>query len=51
MTVWSAWIISCVESAPTEVELFANITNVSFSDVENLVATEVSVSLDLISRR
>ena len=28
------------DSAPTEIELFANITDVSFSDVDNLVATE-----------
>ena len=31
-----------LDSAPTEVDLFSNVMNVSFADVENMVATEVS---------
>lgn len=32
-----------IESAPTEVALYANIFDISFSDIDNLVPTEVGV--------
>ena len=35
--------IDKLESAPTEVDLFSNIMNVSFADIENMVATEVHI--------
>ena len=35
---------STLACAPTEVDLFANIQDVSFSDIENMVATEVIIS-------
>ena len=43
MNVYSI-VHSTLACAPTEVDLFANIQDVSFSDIENMVATEVIIS-------
>ena len=43
MNVYSI-VHSTLACAPTEVDLFANIQDVSFSDIDNMVATEVIIS-------